>query len=183
MRKLLIILALLTFSSMAFAGTLTFNSTGPYNYLGEPSYPYHMTLDGHAIDAMCINNNLWVAPGETWNVNILDVTTLPEEQAAWLFLRAGDGSNSDYQGAVWYLFNNATTLTPGATALLATVPTTFTVGEFDNVYLYVPTSDQTGWTNGQPQTFLGSTPEPSTLITLGSGILGLAGLARKRLFS
>ena len=28
-----------------------------------------------------------------------------------------------------------------------------------------------------------ATPEPSTLLMMGSGILGLAGLARKRLFS
>ena len=32
-------------------------------------------------------------------------------------------------------------------------------------------------------TFDSPTPEPSTLLTLGSGILGLVGLARKRLFS
>ena len=32
-------------------------------------------------------------------------------------------------------------------------------------------------------TFSSPTPEPSTLLMMGSGILGLAGLARKRLFS
>jgi hypothetical protein len=32
-------------------------------------------------------------------------------------------------------------------------------------------------------TFNSPTPEPSTLLTLGSGLIGLAGLARKRLFS
>lgn len=182
--KVGITLAVLALATTAFAATLQFNSTGPYQYLGEPSFPYHMTLDGKAIDAMCINNNLWVAQGETWQVTVENVTTSLEQQAAWLFLQSGDGSNPDYQGAVWYLFNNASSLTPGAQALVTLAGAqTFTANEFANVHLYVPTGDQTGWTNGQPQTFIGSTPEPGTLLTLGSGIIGLAGLVRKRLFN
>ena len=36
------------------------------------------------------------------------------------------------------------------------------------------------WAGELPQTFLGSTPEPGTLLMVGSGLIGLAGVARKR---
>ena len=177
-----LILFIAAFALFAQAGTLQFNSTGSYNYLGEPSYVYDMTLDGKPITAMCLNNNLWVAGGETWQVFIEPVMTPLEQQAAWLFLRAGDGSNSDYQGAVWYLFNNGTTLTPGAADLVALAESqTFTTNEFSGIRLLVPTGDETGWTNGQPQTFM-VTPEPGTLSLIGTGLLFGAAALRKRLF-
>lgn len=155
----------------AFAGTITFTGTGPYHYAGEPSFQYDFS-DG--ITRMCINNDRFISTGETWEVNVLPVTTLAEEQAAWLFLHAGDGSDSDYQGAVWYLFNPATTLTTGAASLVSQVQgMSFTSGEFADVQLYVPTTNQTGWTNGIPQAFLGQTPEPGTLLLIGSGVLGI----------
>jgi hypothetical protein len=167
-------------STSAFADTLQFNSTGPYNYLGEPSFEYHLTLDGHSIVGMCINNNLWISGGESWQVTVEPIVTAQEEQAAWLFLNAGNGSNPDYQGAVWYLFNPSTTLTPGAAALVSLAGIqVFTPGEFADVRLLVPTEDQTGWTNGQPQSFL-VTPEPGTMALLGTGLLlGTAALRRR----
>jgi hypothetical protein len=171
----------LAFALAASASTLQFNSTGPYSYLGEPSFEYHLTLDGQPIVGMCINNNLWVAGGETWQVAVTPIVTPLQQEAAWLFLHAGNGSDPDYQGAAWYLFNPSTTLTPGAAALVALASSqAFTSGEFDNVRLLVPTSDQTGWTNGHPQSFL-TTPEPGTLLMLGTGLLaGVSTLRRGR---
>jgi hypothetical protein len=59
----------------------------------------------------------------------------------------------------------------------------FTPGAYSNVQVYVPTSNQAGWTDGVPQTFLGSgpVPEPGTLLMPGSGVLGLAGVLRREL--
>jgi hypothetical protein len=67
---------------------------------------------------------------------------------------------------------------PGAANWLAQAQTqTFTNGEFADVYVYVPTT----WPNeGSPQVFLGSTPEPSVLLMLGSSVLGIGGLLRKK---
>ena len=181
MKHVLLLILCVSLATVASAGTLQFNGTGSYNYLGEPSYQYNMTLNGAPIAAMCINSNLWVAGGETWTVSVEAISTPLEQEAAWLFMQAGDGSNSDYQGAAWYLFNNATTLTPGAATLVGLAESqTFTSEEFAGVRLLVPTSDETGWTNGQPQTFLAApTPEPGTLLTFGTGLIGLFAAGKK----
>ncbi len=58
-------------------------------------------------------------------------------------------------------------------------------GFFSNFALYQPTSDQTGWTYGIPQEFIGAapTPEPSSLLLMGSGLASFAGVVRRRLRS
>ena len=52
-----------------------------------------------------------------------------------------------------------------------------------SAYFYVPEDGTQSWEGETPQTFMGPTPEPGTLLTLGTAVIGLAGLARKRLFS
>lgn len=115
-------------------------------------------------------------------------------------------SNADYQIAAWSIFDPQQVMSTGgytataalvrAAALRDASSTAHTPGfNYSNFSLYLPTGDTTGWTNGIPQRFLGATgdnpgmtpnlnmvptPEPSALLLLGTGVLGVASLVRSR---
>jgi hypothetical protein len=185
-----LLLVLVVSALPAVAGTvnLQFNSTGGYSY-GYPTYPYNFIVNGSVSEAlMCIGFNEHVTYGESWQATEMTVAAygvlinnpLKAEQLAYLYTLAvaDGGANSAINAEAWFINEGQPAPEPDATLLAG-----FTRGTFSTVRVYVPTTDQTGWTDGVPQTFLGSTPEPGTLLTLGSGIIGLAGLARKHLFS
>jgi hypothetical protein len=73
--------------------------------------------------------------------------------------------------------NTAPTPTPGTLAMLAALPGVFSPNQIAGVVLYTPVN----FDINSPQRFLGTVPEPGTLIMLGSGILGLAGVMRRKL--
>ena len=183
MRKIsLLALLVLAVTSLASAtSTIQFLSTGPYSYQGEPSYPYYGTLNGVPTTFMCLDDFRFISGGESWAVNGVHPQSLVEMEQAWLFLRAGNGSNSDYQGAIWWLTDNSETLTPGAQSLLNTVAgQNLNPSMFTGVTIWQPdVNNQTGWTNGQPQDFM-STPEPTSLLALGTGVLGIAVRLRRK---
>jgi hypothetical protein len=193
LRKLGIALAILALSTVAFAGTvnLQYNSNSGNNYGGIATYPYNVSVNSTPEFLMCISYNEHVTGGEIWQATTYSVdgyaaligSTQKAGEFAYLFTLAlaDGGANSDTNAVAWNINEGVPVLTVSAQTLYNQVTgMTFVTGEFPGIRVYVPTADQTGWTDGVPQTFLGSTPEPSTLLTLGLGILGLAGLARKR---
>lgn len=176
---------LLSMSAVAGTVEMQFNGTGSYNYNGEPTYPYNVSANGISQWMMCASFNEHISGGETWKANVLsiDMSNTVEEQAAWLFLQAvkDKGADSNINAAVWYLLEGVPSPSPEALAWITTAQgQTFLPGEFDNVRLYEAIPGTESGTLGTAQNFLG-TPEPGTLLLLGSGVLGFAGMLRRKL--
>jgi hypothetical protein len=190
------LLVLVASALPAVAGTVNmqFIAAAGNSYNGVSSYPYFSTVNGTPFDAMCISFNEHIVNGETWQATVYTVdgygaligNTQKADELAWLFLgaRANGGSNAGYNAAAWFLNEQVPGLDLGAQSLYNQVTgLNFHAGEFPSVSFYVPVNGTESWTGETPQTFMGATPEPGTLLTLGTAVIGLAGLARKRLFS
>lgn len=177
-----LVLACVVLAAMsASAGTvnLRFDGTGNSQYQGEYSYPYLLSVNGQADQwMMCISYYQHITSGETWRATVspIDTNNVIEEQAAWLFMQARKDGGKDpaINAAAWFLMEGAPGLDAEAQAWLALAQSqTFHPGEFDSVVLYTPIPGSESGNLGTAQNFLGSTPEPGTLLLVGSGLLGL----------
>ena len=170
--------------------SMYFQSAGSNSYSGVPSYPYYLSVNGGPLqDMMCLGYNEHISGGETWMATVTSVgsldpsTNLVDYQAAYLFTMAvkDGGANSDVNAAIWYLFEGVPSLDAGAAALLAQAQAqTYYSGEFPSVMLYTAIPGSESGTLGTAQNFF-STPEPGSLLLLGTGLAGLAGVIRRKL--
>ena len=167
----------------------------------QSGYPYNLGLAGVGpIEAMCDDYLHGGEPGQTWSANIMnlgtqgiglarfnqmsDALTLYKE-AGWILLQTTITSPTQYQDmnyAVWHIFDNAVTLDQGAMDWLQAAQHEAEIGfphvPFDHVSIITPV-DQYDPNLQNPQEFLTidsrlqSTPEPGTLLLLGTGLVGL----------
>lgn len=193
------LVVLCAFTVSARADTLTLKTLGP-TVAFEPIYPYGFGVNGSSAitNLLCLNLARNVTIGETWNVSLLNWATASAayKEEAYIFSQIGKGgfSNAEVQFAAWDIFDptgiallhisptnlaNMHSLVTAAQAAILTLPSSFYAGYVVYLPLTDPTS-QLSWTNGMPQDFIGLTPEPSTFLLFGSGLVGLAGLVRRK---
>ena len=187
------------------ADTLTLNN-GTVNPSGGSAeiYPYSFQLGTSSgtstVNLMCLNYNREITSGETWSITKESIptgnTVVDQDYRAdailyseILHLQPGV-SASEVQYAEWSIFDpsdlmgnslfDSTAQNLASNALsAANNQQLINSGYFNQFTLYIPAND----TSSGPQEFIGTatTPEPSSLMLFGSGLIGMAGVVRRKL--
>jgi hypothetical protein len=165
---------------------------------GIPTYPYTLQIDGESpFFGMCNDYYHDGTPGDKWHANLTnlgsgDLSTvrfassglLAYQEAAWILLQTGMNAPTEWPDlnyAVWAIFNPSLPIGPSAQSWIdsaqAEARKKFPSANFSLVEIATPVDINAPETGDQE--FMYITPEPGSLILLGSGALGIAGVLRK----
>lgn len=174
--------------------TLTFVND-PY---AASAGPYNMELNGvpPIIPMVCYSDTNNVQPGQTWNVEALNITDLgalvgTKFGAATLALTITDYNEIGYlsnelfaspgnamlQNAIWAVLGLGGS---GANADNTAAAAAVAGGYVTSDIFWVPLGANGGINTSGPQPFVQDAVEPGLLLMLGSGLLGLIGLSVRR---
>jgi len=194
------VFALVTFSPLnAYADTvsMTYEKAGGQSSGNDYVYPYYFSIDGSSTytPLMCLSFTLDIQPNESLTATIAQVPgNFDYEEAAYIFSQASATGASTDQIAVaqwsnWVLFDSgAMSSVPSdykddVTTLLDNAADHVKNNPYDSLYSKYVVYQPYSWTSsGEPQNMMGEapTPEPGSLLLLGTGMLGLSAFWYRR---